>query len=158
MRITLMADYECPPLWHAGGDTVGPIDPEALPLSEALQRDLWAWAARYDASLNPDDPAASGMTEADAAAFADDGRALWQRLQDELGAGYTVLFYDPAAQTLREPTGRCDGRPEEAWAGPVRTPRSRYEATPEGRLSVGDAAGYASVSRSSKSSAALLMQ
>lgn len=103
MRIKLMADYECPPLWHAGDDAVGPIHPEALPLSEALQRDVWAWAARYDASLDLDDPAASGMEAAEAAAFAEDGRALWRRLQDELGDAYTVLFYDPEADVVREP-------------------------------------------------------
>jgi len=99
--IKVMADYGCHPLWWdsahpawaAFAGAVGEIDPAALGLSPALQAALREWAALYDRSLDPDDPAA---TPSPAAAFDATGRDLARRLAAELGASATVRYWlDP---------------------------------------------------------------
>ncbi len=89
--IRLLADYDCWPLWEASPGRVDNIDPAHLPISEALGRDLAAWADRFDAILNRDDPAASGFDSPEqAAVFTADGVALAARLRLELGRGWSV--------------------------------------------------------------------
>ena len=85
----LMADYECWRLWDA--EDVGNIDPEKLPLSEPLKRALAAWSAAYDATLNRDDPVASGFpSPAAKAAFEAEGERLLECLRAELpGVAWT---------------------------------------------------------------------
>ena len=79
-RIRLMADYGSFPLWHEDGPELGDIDPATLPISEALRAELNGWADQYQATLNEDDPAASGFeTEAEEEQFkAEGGRLLEQ--------------------------------------------------------------------------------
>lgn len=89
--IKLMADYQCFPLWEASPGVVGNIDPKDLPISLSLQQRLMAWAAKFDATLNMNDPASSGFeSERAASEFRKEGEVLAQRLQDELGAAYVV--------------------------------------------------------------------
>ncbi|RYF20128.1 MAG: hypothetical protein EOO77_08670 [Oxalobacteraceae bacterium] len=96
MQIKVMPDYDCAPLWWDGGERVGNINPQDLPLSEGLVEALWAWAGEYDATLNTDDPVRSGFDD-DAAArdFNDRGRSLSDRLAGEL-EGATVRFWEPS--------------------------------------------------------------
>lgn len=85
-----MADYECWPLWEPGGDPY-PLEASSLPLSPWLQESLRHWAEVYDATLDRQDPASSGFfTELERQKFIQDGLALRQRLQDELGDGFDV--------------------------------------------------------------------
>lgn len=89
--IKLMADYQCSPLWRASRGVVGNIDPEDLPISRLLQERLMAWAAKFDATLNMNDPASSGFESEQAASeFRREGDTLVQQLQNELGAAYVV--------------------------------------------------------------------
>lgn len=90
--IKLMADYQCFPLWEASPGIVGNIDPQDLPISSWLKQALMTWAGKFDATLNMDDPASSGFESEDAVnEFREEGDALVQRLQEELGKNYTVV-------------------------------------------------------------------
>lgn len=94
--IKLMADYHCWPLWGVAADDLGDIDPADLPLSEDLRLRLRRWAAAYDATLVEDDPVRSGFaSDAAAAAFEAEGRALGEALATELGDGYRVIVQIP---------------------------------------------------------------
>ena len=93
MLIKVMADYHCWPLWWDAGEA-GNIDPATLGVSAALAADLAAWAARYDATLDADDPARSGFaTSAAEAAFETQGRLLARRLAQELEGRATVRYW-----------------------------------------------------------------
>ena len=90
MRIKLMADYGCWPLWHGDDGEVGNIDPRSLPLSKTLIKDLLDWAAKLDNSLDWDDPANTEWPEGFLAEFDGQRRTLAERLQAELGSSYEV--------------------------------------------------------------------
>jgi len=93
-KIKLMADYECYPLWWAGSDKVGDIDPETMPLSERTISRLEKWADIYDAKLNWEDPNSSGFPTLEAkAAFEQEGISLWKQLQKELAPNYEVIYF-----------------------------------------------------------------
>jgi hypothetical protein len=107
-QIKIMADYFCSPVWHDGpyrrdatGEiiadpklAVGPIELDDLPVSDDLRDDLEAWADRFDATLDMDDPARSvGFEPPDSPdAFIADGAALAARVQDELGTDWIVRY------------------------------------------------------------------
>jgi len=87
-----MTDYQCFPLWEASPGVVGNINPQDLPISTSLREALLAWAAKYDATLNMADPLSSGFDSRQAASeFREEGDALAQRLQKELGENYTIV-------------------------------------------------------------------
>ncbi|MHC1710575.1 MAG: hypothetical protein AB9872_00230 [Solidesulfovibrio sp.] len=89
--IKLMADYQCYPLWEASPGVVGNINPGDLPISSSLQQMLIAWAEKFTATLNMDDPPSSGFeSEQEASEFRQEGEVLAQCLQEELGASYVV--------------------------------------------------------------------
>ena len=92
MRVLkLMPDYGCFPLWEASPGQVGNVDPQTLPISQSLKVDLARWAASYDKTLNADDPMNSGFeVEEDEERFKQEGRALGQRLQAELGLDWMI--------------------------------------------------------------------
>jgi hypothetical protein len=90
--IKLMADYGCWPLWWH--DSVGNVDPSALPIrSETIGR-LEAWAALYDSWLNFDDPLASQKPPAEElAVFEVEGVLLWSQLRKELAPQFNVVYF-----------------------------------------------------------------
>jgi len=90
MRIKIMADYGCWPLWHAGGGEVGNIDPQSLPLSDELKSDLNGWAAKLDGALDWDDPGNTKWPDGFFSEFNREGRELAERLRGELGPCYEV--------------------------------------------------------------------
>lgn len=91
-KIKLMTDYECWCLWDLDDPTN--IDPETLPLSQSLKSDLGKWERAYSATLNHDDPLASGFpTEADSIEFNEQGWRLWERLKEEL-PDFQVVYFD----------------------------------------------------------------
>jgi uncharacterized Zn finger protein len=93
-KIKLMADYGCYPLWWAGSDKVGDIDPETMPLSEETVSRLEKWADIYDAKLNWEDPGNSpDLSPEAAAAFEQEGISLWKQLQKELAPDYEVIYF-----------------------------------------------------------------
>lgn len=94
MKIELMADYGCYPLWWANGEKVGDIDPATLPLSQQTLLRLEKWADAYDAKLNWDDPASSGFASLETKkAFEDEGISLWYQLRKELVPEYEVFYF-----------------------------------------------------------------
>ena len=93
-EIKLMADYYCHPLWGTESDNFGDISPEELPISLELKNNLNAWAKRYDAILNTDDPKLSGFSSAEEEnIFIADGYKLAERLQEELGSTYKIIYH-----------------------------------------------------------------
>ena len=92
-QIKLMPDYGCSPLWADSGDEVGNISPDELPITDDLRAELNAWASTYDATLNMDDPLASGFSNPDEEAkFVQTGNTLATRLKLELGTEYIITM------------------------------------------------------------------
>jgi len=82
-RVKLMADYGCDPLWALDEDLYGSFPPEDLGLSAELATAINAWAADFETSLDPDDPARSRWDEAQHRAHEAEGRQLAARLKRE---------------------------------------------------------------------------
>ena len=94
IKIKLMADYGCDPLWWADPDKVGNIDPAKLPLSQETINHLRKWATAYNATLNWQDPGNSpDLSPEAAAAFEQEGISLWKQLQKELAPNYEVIYF-----------------------------------------------------------------
>lgn len=93
--VKVMAEYESFPLWQANSDGLANVDPASLPISSELAQTLLAWADDYDRTLNRDDPLASGFLDATAEEnFYAQGERLARQLATELGAQYTVEYFD----------------------------------------------------------------
>lgn len=95
MKLKLMAEYECWPLWaHSGpADQRGNIDPMDLPLLPATRRRLAQWAQWFETTYNPDDPASSGFADPETLGeFNEEGQALAGLLRTELADHYEVEF------------------------------------------------------------------
>lgn len=95
--LLLMADYLADPVWTrtssgAGGCMV-PLD--RLPLGAELKGRLRAWAARFDALMDTEYQWPSRSEEI---SWVGDGRVLLETLQEELGRGYDVQYFDHCAQ------------------------------------------------------------
>lgn len=89
--LRLMADYECFPLWEAG-DAVGNVDPWSLDIPGELAAALSTWGDEYTATLNQEDPTASGFAdEPTAPAWVLAGARLADRLRDE---GVAVQYFE----------------------------------------------------------------
>tara|TARA_A100001391_G_C5050246_1_gene273241 strand:+ start:425 stop:715 length:291 start_codon:yes stop_codon:yes gene_type:complete len=96
VKIKVMADYDCAPLWWDDWEHVGDIRPEDIGLSRQLVADLWAWAGIYDATLDRDDPRASGFaSKVEEQAFEEQGRLLSRSVASEL-VGCEVRYWRDA--------------------------------------------------------------
>ncbi len=73
LKLKIMADYDCWPLWE--GSDVGNVEPECLPLTTNSRARLAAWQAELDESLDRDDPGHSAGV-ADPSAHDATGRSL----------------------------------------------------------------------------------
>lgn len=84
--IALMADYHAFPLWERSpGAPSGDIDPDTLPLGEALIADVKDWGRQFS------DPGFPQSEDAEAA-WVNRGRQLCRRLQGELGTEFDVSY------------------------------------------------------------------
>ena len=93
IKIKLMPDYQCYPLWGISENNLGNIDPKSLPISEGLISSLMDWAKEYDATLNLEDPLSSGFaTKELELAFKKEGEYLLKRLRTELGNSYQLIL------------------------------------------------------------------
>jgi hypothetical protein len=89
--IKIMADYHCFPIWKSIDGGVENINPDDLPISNDLKRDLHNWSEEFDSTLNADDPANSGfLDEISKVAFEKNGLKLTDRLRQELGVDFSV--------------------------------------------------------------------
>ena len=87
--LKLMADYQCFPLWEPS--EFENVDPNELPISQELKRDLYTWMDKYDSILDWEYPPDSGFkSEQEEQQFKQDGKNLQRRLQQELGAEFQV--------------------------------------------------------------------
>ncbi|WJK41075.1 hypothetical protein O7608_01030 [Solwaraspora sp. WMMA2056] len=90
-----MADYDCFPLWLLNRGGTDNVDPRELRLSPQLRSALLAWADAYDATLDRQDPVASGFPDAAAEeSFHAHGVELAHQVAAELGARYQVTYID----------------------------------------------------------------
>ena len=96
MRLKLMPDYGCYPLWN-DDRPVGDIDPESLGLTPGLVADLLERSDFFDSKLVWDDPASTHWSVEEAETFNREGRRLTERLADELGDGYEVRYFETSA-------------------------------------------------------------
>lgn len=83
IRVKLMCDYQCDPLWALDENRYGSFSPDLIEISDDLRNDLTAWAQNYDTSFNLDDfsnPHWSNQQYADHEA---EGRRLAGRLKRE---------------------------------------------------------------------------
>lgn len=91
-----MPDYQCFPLWEIGENIYDNIDPNDLPISQELKRDLYAWADTYESFLNLEDPLNSRfVSEEEEKQFETDGENLQKRLQEELGENFKIDLFSP---------------------------------------------------------------
>ncbi|OEJ40722.1 hypothetical protein AR457_13000 [Streptomyces agglomeratus] len=96
-QVRLAADYDCHPVWVLGSDGVSDnVPPGELPVDRNLAEELERWGDAYDATLDRDDPMASGFPDPrDEAAFAERGAGLARELARQLGEAWRVTYYDP---------------------------------------------------------------
>lgn len=92
--IKLMPDYGCWPLWHHGGEQIGNIDPREIGITPGLADDLERWADVYESHLNWSDPASTAWIKEEELQFDAEGRQLCRRLAEELGARYSVFYFE----------------------------------------------------------------
>jgi hypothetical protein len=92
MKLKLMPDYQCFPVWIATENCYGDVDPSELPLSNQLRSDLLRWSDWYDSSIDLADGRFVGFGEGDAEArFWEEGKRLARRLRQELPVNYEVI-------------------------------------------------------------------
>ncbi len=109
IKIKLMADYGCDPLWWADADKVGNINPARLPLSKETINRLNNWAISYNASLNWQDPANSpDLSPEEEAAFEKEGISLWKQLQKELAPNYEVIYFSEQLRKIVTDTNELE--------------------------------------------------
>ena len=91
-NLKLRPDYQCFPLWEINDESISEdIDPNGLPISQELKRDLYAWMDKYNSTLDWEYPPDSGFkSEQEEQQFKQDGKKLQQRLQQELGAEFQI--------------------------------------------------------------------
>jgi hypothetical protein len=94
MQIRLHIDYETDPIWVSDATGLENIDPGQLPIPGALVEQIRAWAVRYLATYNRDDPASSGFSSIEEKCdFDQEGRRLWSALREELGPNWVVSYF-----------------------------------------------------------------
>jgi hypothetical protein len=104
-RIHLVADYGGDMLWGADADNVGPIDPDDLPLTPELKKQLREWAERFDRNLSTPAQQEWGFSsEAEKVAFDAEGKRLWAELRSQLGPAYDVSYFSEVSlKSIRVP-------------------------------------------------------
>lgn len=103
-------DWSADPLWAFDlykYDVSMPVDPASpeLGLSADLTRDLSAWQAEWEATLNQADPASSGFpTEEAKRRFDERGWELAWRVRHEVPADWDVTYFGYLSRTEIEVT------------------------------------------------------
>ena len=88
-----MPEYECFPLWGYINDELNNIDPDDLQISQDLKIDLDQWASKYESTYVKANPLDSSfLNDTDEKNFWEEGYALKNRLQCELGSNYEILY------------------------------------------------------------------
>ncbi|WP_200627102.1 hypothetical protein [Pseudomonas sp. LAM2023] len=93
IKLRLANEYLTGPIFCPEPDAMGHIDVDDVPISQELRAEISAWDSEYQATFNSDYPPDSGFSspEAELRHIAE-GKQLAQKLQQELGGGYTVEY------------------------------------------------------------------
>jgi hypothetical protein len=101
--LKLMAEYGGTVLWHFDSSAVGPVDPDELPLSDDLKKQLDDWAKTYDRTLNASSPSDSGFESSEEEnAFEAEGLRLFHALKTELPETTRVVYFSEKRGKLVE--------------------------------------------------------
>jgi hypothetical protein len=93
IKIKLMPDYGCYPLWWDEPNLVGNINPSELPLSDSTIESLHQWTLLFDTHLDWDNPGNSPeLSVHELKEFESEGLRLWLLLIDELSSNYEVSY------------------------------------------------------------------
>ncbi|KGF72388.1 hypothetical protein DO97_09015 [Neosynechococcus sphagnicola sy1] len=99
--IRMAADYDCEPLWDS--EEADYVPAEELVLSQQTMERLDEWQAAYDAILNLQDPYEIAFPSPEAeAAWDQEGLALANQLQKELGEEYEIHYNNQPVKTLAQ--------------------------------------------------------
>jgi len=94
MKLRIMADYDCYPLWQFGSGSSRNVCPSELPIPDELIRRLSSWQRRYDDTLLRTDPVLSGFSSVEEElSFEREGRDIWREMRSALGPGYQVSYF-----------------------------------------------------------------
>lgn len=105
-KIRLSADYQCYPLWWDGGDNVGEINPETLPLKPETVARLEKWAEIFDSWMDLNDaPHGYDPDDKEFEDFDKEGIALLKELQCELAPDYEVVYHSKKSGEALNETG-----------------------------------------------------
>jgi len=94
--IKLSLEYACSPLWLIDGDgDLDTVEPDDLPLSHDLKKNIILWNNVYHAAFDEEYPPDSGFSSKEAnkllqEAFRLEGKELYLRLKSELNGKYKV--------------------------------------------------------------------
>jgi len=105
-RVRLMAEYNAYPLWSLETSSIGPINPDDLPLSKETLFLLQGWSKKYQTQLNIADPTNSAYFNQDELIeFENEGIRLWLKLREELFAEFEVEYFSEIMQKhLKNPS------------------------------------------------------
>lgn len=93
MKIKLMPEYECYPIWIENEGIFDNIDPEELPISLELANRITEWSDKYESTYNKEDPRESGfLNNVDKNNFIKEGEELKKLLIRELNHDYDVIL------------------------------------------------------------------
>ncbi|PRO67147.1 hypothetical protein C6I21_00855 [Alkalicoccus urumqiensis] len=94
-QLKVEGDFSADPVWCAvcGAN----LELEELPVTAELKEELWQWMLRYGTWIDWENDAALPDAAEKASQHDAEGKELTRRLQQELGAAYTVQFSPSAA-------------------------------------------------------------
>lgn len=93
MKIRILADYGCNPLWWNESHNIYNIKIEELPLSNSTKEALHQWALLFDSYLDWDDPSNTpDLSIEEIKRFESEGLRLWLLLINELGSNYQIRY------------------------------------------------------------------
>jgi len=95
MKLKVMADYYCYPLWLIDQNDLKNISPESLLLDTKMIQQLYEWAGKYDSILDLNDPRNSGFPSPQAhRAFVDSGLQIAKELIKHIDATWSITYFD----------------------------------------------------------------
>lgn len=103
--VRVMADYSASGVWNSLGES---MDADKLPVSAAWLDRLQAWCDWYEDNDDYLPAVARKRPLFPIAEFCAEGRALAQALKAELGADWTVVYFDEVAASQAGPDSPRD--------------------------------------------------
>lgn len=94
----MFPEFRCYPVWVLGSNGLwNDTDPTELPVSASLAAELMRWSDRFDSIFAAGASSSVGFaTMREDEEFSQWGASLARRLQEELGADYSVAYeYEP---------------------------------------------------------------